>query len=975
MRYYGDFRSIDTSVDPKGKLYRVLIFTGYDGTNPYTYTKHGGYAIPSPIPGEPGRWVSAVYVPNLGTNITLTDHPVTIEYEGDTGNIHEPYIGSTASISFLQSSFNKDLVNSNGRDVLVVILRQKDEVIQVNANQYRNTITGETINRQNIYGPTWDITEGMLLFSGFDPKQFDNFCFDVEWVGFGTPDVLSVDYSTPNDVFTLNCQDALSTLEYDKYEYINGGGIISADLAVQDIVGMLGTYRNFYLDDDVSILINVDNEWYSALSSGILQDNHFDENGEAMSKMQVLKEIMQFFGLVIIPWHDSVLITTPEKIMSGRGTYRHYLINNDNSELLNWGGAHGYTRQPTNVNLSNYLELTKDDHSGGNTQLSTENIVKKVSIEDDILTVDELSPEFDNNDNFKDLNYNNLVEMYSNVQRIWKVNEMFSAIDQIVTHQYEKDTSTYGTPSLVDPDTMSYNFPVTVTLSTTETNPRKKIYQSKDYPTCTIIDDGGTYDAGESSSGSYRRRIYFHSKGWDRRDAAVDGTIPGSYEYEQDMWTTNTSTNVHFLNHIIEKTKNQPMLEVIGKSFIGRSGLYLHIDGTFTFYGNRRANPRMYPHQYAANTNAANTTYYVYGKIRYGNRWLTNTSAPGVYTWSTTEQFVKIYYDIPSDSDCFGVAFQIKGGSGSNKKGIVVALPSITGVNNVQVTICRPAGVPNSYGTCCTACLLDNFAMNVYTERELFDTYFEGYNNLEFNSVVDDRKINEFPSLKTIYTSSENTAVNLSQVLGLQPPLGVAITLPKLCNRATGNIGVPEQVLVDELANQYGQLTLVMSTPVVEHRSKITPYTVIHWSKLNNYRFVPVKWSFDPEYDSVDVTAVSVFPHVTTDSQGNPVRSNTLSDVPRQFFRTGAVRASNRVVRRNTRGLDAGVFTPSVTISNNNDRVALTIQDSVLAANLEAAMSSVEASFGDGRMVFTVPDSVEGMTVSRNTNGHLIVEM
>ncbi len=61
MYYWGKFRNNDTTIDPLGQEYKVVIFTNYNGTtSPY------GFAID----GEP----------ILGTELVMTTSPFIVSY-------------------------------------------------------------------------------------------------------------------------------------------------------------------------------------------------------------------------------------------------------------------------------------------------------------------------------------------------------------------------------------------------------------------------------------------------------------------------------------------------------------------------------------------------------------------------------------------------------------------------------------------------------------------------------------------------------------------------------------------------------------------------------------------------------------------------------------------------------------------------------------------------------------------------------
>lgn len=147
MLYTGYFRSIDTTVDPKGQLYKVEIFT--DGT---TYTFR-------PVIGDD----RAILVPTW-ENITLSDKPFTVEYGGDR-NIYKPYRGSGATIGLVSGQM--EFVNVGKCKNLVRLLKYKNEV-ELNGDTYTNTETGETLSKKRMQITRFGIIQ--TVFYDFVPS-------------------------------------------------------------------------------------------------------------------------------------------------------------------------------------------------------------------------------------------------------------------------------------------------------------------------------------------------------------------------------------------------------------------------------------------------------------------------------------------------------------------------------------------------------------------------------------------------------------------------------------------------------------------------------------------------------------------------------------------------------------------------------------------------------------------------------------
>ena len=187
--YYGFFRSTDTSKDPNGQLYKVVIITDFANLNINNIKdKH---------------------------ELTLSGQPFVVEYANDEENIYKPYKCSTATVSFYQRKFNLDFQTSSGNSIFVQLLKLKDG--------YNGEIES-------------------LLSNGFT----------VEWCGFATPNTYSQSYELEEDLFQLECQDGLSVLQYYKYER-TGAGIVSFLDIILKWAKFLRCYKTIYISDAVYV--------------------------------------------------------------------------------------------------------------------------------------------------------------------------------------------------------------------------------------------------------------------------------------------------------------------------------------------------------------------------------------------------------------------------------------------------------------------------------------------------------------------------------------------------------------------------------------------------------------------------------------------------------------------------------------------------------------------------------------------------
>lgn len=189
-----------------------------------------------------------------GEEITLLANGISIEYDSNSDDVFAPYRCSTMTVRFLQSQFDEELNNALGNNVFVTL--QKEE-----GGNYKT------------------------LFQGFATPNAYNQPF-VNVVG---------------DEFELECQDALSTLKYCKFQRQ-----IKQHLSIKDYIQLaffqLGSIYK------TCIYPTTPNNF---LDMCIPQENWFDEDNEAMSYLNILEEIFKYLGFTLTTQGEDVLLLDP----------------------------------------------------------------------------------------------------------------------------------------------------------------------------------------------------------------------------------------------------------------------------------------------------------------------------------------------------------------------------------------------------------------------------------------------------------------------------------------------------------------------------------------------------------------------------------------------------------------------------------------------------------------------------------------
>ncbi len=892
--FHGDFRSIDTTNDTKGQRYRVVIFTGYTGTNPYQYIE-----LDNP-PYAPIRF------PNTGTALTMADHPFILNYEGDAENIYKPYRCSTATISFRQSSIRPEMLNSNGRGTLVVLLKWKNEVSEVGGAMY-NSITGEHLNKLLVE------RNDLRYFYGYEPCALEKFCFNVEWVGYATPETFSMEYDHVSDTFTLNAQDALSTLRYRKATANpESNALTSANAEILGILQELTGYKKVYITDTIKYTTFQD----ATADIYTQTHNNLNEDNEPVNQLTELSRILTYLGLTATPHTDSLILTTPDAVTNGWNNYFVYALP-DTGYILNWSSDGAtYSAQPTEY-LADSLTLNADCFTGG-TSISTSNIYSKVTATVDNYEVGELMPDITDDERYT-APANMTVDYYSDttstdpIYYAWERKAVNIPADSRVMVKHWAADTFGGIWSATE---------LTETPSVTDYGKAG----------CYILEHGGVVQTDTANTlplnSNYGRDYYFHT------GRMVLGTFSGQnrqtyYDDKENAW--------------------QPHLIFNSDNVLFYSGDHLNICGEWFFYCNRdksKLQPKSLNTNYANATTARRTgnlnTYYnyIWAKVSVAGQWLTNDGEK--YAWTATETPCKIYLDWEEEKKAFDTPYPFKQ-THRNISGTCILLP-VSGENvvfgNIHIEIDRPLGV---YRYACECALLRDFSVQVIKIDD------RSHRNTEYVTDIDSDAVSDYTIEGSI--GSEHT----SGALWSQAVKGDSDTytqIPPIYNVATGKYTIPESHATTNAANQYSTPTISLQTTI---HSTLKPYTLVTWGQLNGKKFIVDGLERDFEYNTDMVRLVEVkAPQTFTTSRRN---------VTKNYKRNGDLVQNPDITRRNTAMLTPTAAGTITSFALNDGTL------SIVSDELEGNIT-LQPEFEGGTLQVSIPDGAEGVEFTL-TNGSL----
>ena len=891
-RYYGDFRSLDTSTDPQGQKYRVVIFTGYNAENPYSYENvivDGVFLGQKPLNNH---------------SITMSDNPFVVTYEGDAENIYKPYRCSTATVSFRQNDINIDFLNTNGTSTLVLLLKWNNDVVN-DGNRMRNTATGETIPKRNV-------AQGdIVLFSGYYPWEYDSFCYTVEWCGFSTPETFSMDYSHVTDTFTLNAQDAFSTLQYKKYD-VEDYPVVSFQDTFFQFLQKLGTYRKIYLTDTLK---------FPDVTGSILQRiyeqvlNNFDEDGKPTSQLDTLTQILSYLNLTAIPYKNSLILTTPNAIADGWNNYFVYSLPY-NGYIINWPsqGAE-YTPQGEEYLTHDYT-ITTDSYANGGTTISTVNIFNSVKVECDEYDVQLMLPDIDDEENlsnhFYEYTHGHFLRTGTEIQNWYWEHDFWSVnIPKMKTYQYVGN-------SYNDSWDSQEQWPPNYTENS-------GIYYS---PTCAILDDGGHTYATDEMEGLQKpynptRKIYFRTPSFNSTRAGV-----------QNNWQT--------------------LLYVKTEDVVFTGSHYLQITGTWNFFNSANWTFKHQPTVHEISTAMQNAKRHddycwITAKVKTCDKWLANNGQD--YNWVDNETTVQLHLQTDSTQNAFGVETPFKNTT-RNYNGIVVKLP-ITGdvarVGAVEIWFSRPFGVAADY--LCETATLTNFEFNVIPEQDL-NRKQRNQTNTSYKTTIDNNAVEEYNDIRLKLSSDKDKGTRFSQVIrdGYK-------VMPNIYNVATGNYHIPEQHVTTNIANQYSTPTISLQLTV---HNRLTPYSAITWQRMSGKKFVPDNITINYEDETQDITITEVKEPNTQTTERRDVTRNHRRNHDLIFN-------DNRITPPNALTLVNEPFILNGTFSQVNGYLTYT------GIETEVGNITLQSNFNTCNMQLSLPNDMTDEIEFEVENGSLIV--
>lgn len=1018
MLYKGDFRSLDQSVDKKGQLYSVRIFTEYNPSNlnammlgesvssvnvgPYPTKKINAYIS--------GMSIVKKNVPDDAVNLTMCDHPFKVSYVGDD-NPYKNHRCSTATVSFLQGELNTDFISTLGTNCLVMLLKWKNEVVD-NGNSMYNTVTGETLNKVSY--SHYDDAYGAVhtYWRGYMPWEYDAFCYEVEWVGFTLPGVLNCGYDHIFDRFTLQCQDAFSALQYKKFTKPSDNALVEVEYnTLLRSLLLLGTYKNVYLTTSVHYPLAHDAMVFQGVPTGNAMihtghqtQNFFDEYGNPMKWLDVIDRLMQYHSLTLIPWKDSIFVTCDDAIAGGMTEYNHFVLESTDTtkrlwrlpaETLSWS-------YPDTVNITDTFNVTKDNVCAAGTQISSSEVYDEVTVACDELHPEDLFPDMDDDENVdtdvpasQPLQYHLQRKGHTTENPSWMFWEaMFygSNIDSVKCYKHADDQGTsnhwWWAKDSLKQEVQSSDLAIVTPISGRD-YPGTALY-NKNY--CCIVDDNefpSTVDDTEvPHNESFKRKFLFCN--WWIGGAGSYGVPPqGRHSTTGSAHTYNFDDKTSTSYNDGELDYQQTYLAIRSKEVLFNSHQYINILGDWRFYRSNGNGYGMFNHYPSADMNNMSgilaydkTNAFIYAYVKFipsdpmksvmyldcqmdaeGAQW-TSTKTMAKLPLDTNVTCPDVTIDGTTYQDCAGVEFPFSSHI-RNLDGLYFKVPVADGYcepGYIEILFDRQLGpTKQSNYSCASVCTLSDLELNVVS-----DVYVETKgkkepekDNTEYKNVLLQDAVEEAPTVDMIHSSTDLRGLSYAETCryGVRARTGgekVYKSNPAVINEVSGVYGIPEKIRVDAVRRNYSQPLVMLDFPL--YRKGLSPVSRIRWNRLASKEMIVSSIDIDYEYEQCDVKAVQVRPQ--SDIQENTQQAS----LTRNYRRTRDIIFDGRMARRSPILLSEPARVTGNVVYVDNGEITIDTD------NVIEGSTRIYADFAGGAVHAAVPGS--GVSFSVN-NGHV----
>ena len=205
---------------------------------------------------------------------------------------------------------------------------------------------------------------------------------NVVWTGYVTPNLYDMGFDEEREEVEIECIDALSTLQYYKYQSATKSVVSFLDI-IAYCLNQCNAYSYFYVSNNLHLTDGLSIIEELKISESNFFDEKDDENKTdnevAWTCKEVLESVCQYLGYTCVADGDSVYFLDYDAIRNGCNNYYKYDLSNTASKTL------------VTMNYSKLIQAS--DYSENGATLSLDNVYNKVSVTDDLYTFDKVIPD------------------------------------------------------------------------------------------------------------------------------------------------------------------------------------------------------------------------------------------------------------------------------------------------------------------------------------------------------------------------------------------------------------------------------------------------------------------------------------------------------------------------------------------------------------------------------------------------------
>jgi len=827
MYYYGYFRGLNTENDPQGQLFKVVILTDFNNFNSQNIV--------------------------VGGELLFGDSPFVVQYAGEEDNLFKAYKCSSATVQLLQQNYNLAFNETRGNNVFVCLFSKNYDVIE-QGNNYVNIVNGDTMAKSN------------------NVLAVDSFCYNVEWVGYATPNAYSQSYESYLDVFELECQDALSTLQYWNYETIGEEKtFVPFSEILKRYLKLLKVYKNVYISKAISM---PSEDTQTDILHSILVDEHnfFDEDGNPMKQQEVLEHICTFLGLTCVPYKDSLYFVNYDAIKEGYNQY----FKIQHAPIYYPFITSPFPDFPFNgeAEFVDVQELLESDFKAGGTTLSLGTTFNKATVKDSLYTFDSVINDYEEETNQLP------ALMYDTVGLTKYEDEITQSDSDITIMKVTVDDKKY------------YVF-----LKYCGFNPSKGITNTFYYNDIakgewgavdnTIYEDGNwTFDTSSNKVGCCL--VKYQVSPVDSWDETIN-----SVELENAIMFRSGHLYTDVRQLLENKAlQTQPMFSVTSEKVAIGSDNYIVISGNFKF--SRLVKPL--PIGVTDNDQPMNSHMaYTWAKLQCGSLFWNGEQ------WTTQEDIFKLPLEYKKSVSAWETSIPIINNIDYtmrlNKKGYAVKCPQSNDeveIKDITFTLYRPWGVHD--GMAAFQTWLTDFNMDIATRQDYIISVGEN-EDTEYSNNVGNGAVEEYEGKEFKICTWDNKQTNYSSPIYLesyQENPNIDETqfrrVGAIYNKATESLKRSEHLYLDGVVSQYSTPTVRLET-AVKLSNDYKPYSLIHYHFFEGKDFIIDSATLDYLYNTITLNLL----------EKKETTSNDIikGDRKRNYYRNGDIANDEGVVKYN----------------------------------------------------------------------------